>query len=156
MIDILKEKNREKIVFCNLGNFYIAVGRDAVFLNKTLELKLSCFKEEMCKVGFPINSLEKYTDMIQEKGYSYIVYYFDKEKIELEVLLEYKGKNKIEEISNRANCYICSKGIKKYKKDDKYMLALAKLYEKEDEEERKRIELEKRKKRKIWIRKKKN
>ena len=54
-----------------------------------MNLQLSCFKPEICKVGFPITSLEKYTDMIQEKGYGYVVYYFDKQKEELEKLKEY-------------------------------------------------------------------
>ena len=158
MMDILQEKNKEKIVLCNLGNFYIAVGKDAVLLNKEIGLKLSCFKEEMCKIGFPIDSLEKYTDMIQEKGYSYIVYHFDKEKVSLDVLMKYNGKNQRKTFENRNNCYICSKGINKYKKTDIYMLALAKLYEKEDSkarEENKKKELKNKEKRKIWFKKKK-
>ena len=32
------------------------------------------------------------------------------------------------------NCYICSKSVGKYKKADKYIIALSKLYEKEQEE----------------------
>lgn len=139
-------------MFCNLGNFYVAVGKDAVCLNKELGLKLSCFKEEMCKIGFPIASLEKYTDLIEQKHIGYVVYYFDKKNINLEVLKEYKGKKKIEE-TVRSNCYICSKGTEKYKKTDKYMLALAKLYEEED---RRKIQLnESKRKRKIWFKKKK-
>lgn len=45
MIDILKEKNKEKIMFINSGAFYIAVGEDAVLLNSKLQLKCSCFKK---------------------------------------------------------------------------------------------------------------
>ena len=96
MMELLQVKNKGKIVLCNAGNFYIAIGKDAVLLNDLLGLKLVCLKPEMCKIGFPIASLEKYTDMIQEKKYSYIVYYFDQEKGELEILKEYKGKNKNE------------------------------------------------------------
>lgn len=62
---------------------------------------------------------------------SYIVYYFDQEKEELEILKQYKGKNKNEINEERKNCYICSNDIKKYKKVDKYIMALSKLYEKE-------------------------
>ena len=75
MMEILQEKNKGKIVICNIGNFYVAIGANAVLLNSLIDLKVSCFKPEICKVGFPINALEKYTDLIQEKGYSYIVYY---------------------------------------------------------------------------------
>ena len=70
--------------------------------------------------------------MIQEKNYSYIVYYFENDK--LEVLLEYNGKYKNRIIQNNSNCYICSKGVGKYKKVDKYINAVAKLYEEESEE----------------------
>ena len=150
MIEFLQKKNKGKIVLCNLGNFYVGIGKDAVLLNKILDLKVSCFKPEICKVGFPINSLEKYTDLIQQAGYSYIVYYFNKEKSELEVLLEYQGKYKNENEVTQVNCYICSKNTKKYKKEDKYILAVAKLYEEDKEQERKQ-EQEEKEKRKRWF-----
>ena len=92
MMELLQKKNKNKIVICNLGNFYISVGKDAVLLNNLLDLKVSCFKPEICKVGFPIGSLEKYTDLIQQKRYSYIVYYFDQKKEELEIIKKYKTK----------------------------------------------------------------
>ena len=134
MMELLQVKNKGKIVLCNAGNFYIAIGKDAILLNELLELKLSCLKPEICKVGFPITSLEKYIDKIQEKRYSYIVYYFDQQKEELEVLMEYKGKKKNEVKEERKNWYICSKDVKTYKKPDKYILALTKLYETEKDE----------------------
>ena len=136
MMELLQVKNKGKIVLCNAGNFYIAIGKDAVLLNELLGLKLGCLKPEMCKVGFPISSLEKYIDKIQEKRYSYIVYYFDQQKEELEVLMEYKGKKKNEIKGERKNCYICSNDIKKYKKVDKYIMALAKLYEREEQKDK--------------------
>ena len=80
MMEVLQIKNKGNIVFCNAGNFYIAIGKDAVLLKELLGLKLSCFSPEVCKVGFPIASLEKYTELIGETGYGYIVYYLDKEK----------------------------------------------------------------------------
>ena len=156
MMELLQVKNKGKIVLCNAGNFYIAIGKDAVLLNELLGLKLSCIKPEMCKVGFPISSLEKYIDKIQEKRYSYIVYYFDQQKEELEVLMEYKGKKKNEVKEERKNCYICSNDIKKYKKVDKYIMALTKLYEIEQEKEDKIQELKENKKRRIrWSKNKK-
>ena len=79
------KRGGEKIVFCNMGNFYVAIGKDAVLLNELIDIKVSCFKEEVCKVGFPIISLEKYTDKLEEKQYSYIVYYFDQKKETLEI-----------------------------------------------------------------------
>lgn len=131
MIELLQIKNKGKIVLCNAGEFYIAIGKDAVLLNKLIDLKLTCLKTEVCKVGFPIKSLEKYTDLIQEKGYSYIVYFFNKQNNLLEVLLEYNGKKINEIIESNSNCYLCTKGVEKYKKIDKYVEAVAKLYEEE-------------------------
>ena len=134
MMELLQIKNKGKIVLCNSGNFYIAIGKDAVFLNRLINLKVSCFKSEVCRVGFPIKSLEKYTDLIEQKGYSYIVYYFDKEKAKLEVLLEYEGKQQEGIIGSNINCYTCKHSTKYYKKHDIYIGAVAKLYESEIEQ----------------------
>ena len=154
MMELLQIKNKGKIVLCNAGNFYIAIGKDAILLNELLDLKLTCLKPETCKVGFPIASLEKYTDLIQEKGYGYIVYFFDQEKEKLEVLLQQEGKiNKIEKENN--NCYICSKGIKAYKKADKYIMAVAKLYEEKSKAEEIEKKSKDRRKKRIWYKSKK-
>lgn len=129
MMELLQIKNKGKIVFCNAGNFYIAIGKDAVLLKELLGLKLSCFSPEICKVGFPIASLEKYTELIGETGYGYIVYYLDKEKSKLEVVAQYNGKNTNKILKNNDICFKCGKGTKPYKKEDKYILAVTKLYE---------------------------
>ena len=44
MLEILKRRNSGRIVLCNNGNFYTAIGNDAIALNKALGLKLSCMK----------------------------------------------------------------------------------------------------------------
>ena len=41
-----------------------------------------------------------------------------------------EGKNKNEITIERLKCYMCKHNTMPYKKEDKYMLALAKLYEK--------------------------
>ena len=48
---------------------------------------------EICKVGFPINSLEKFTKLIEKKDYSYIVYNYDNVFNKLEIIKKYEGKN---------------------------------------------------------------
>lgn len=154
MMELLQRKNKGKIVICNAGSFYVAVGKDAVLLSNLSELKVTCFKTEVCKVGFPIQALEKYTDLIQAKDYSFIVYYFDKEKAELEVLLNYTGKNKNKIEKENLNCYTCKHSTRYYKREDKYVLAVAKLYRKEEieQKEKEQEKMEKRKK-KIWYQK---
>ena len=60
MMELLQQKNKGAIVLCNAGKFYIARGKDAILLNRILGLKLTCLEAEVCKVGFPITSIEKY------------------------------------------------------------------------------------------------
>ena len=50
MLEILKEKNKRKIVIIKLGAFYIATEEDAVFLHKKIDLKCNCFKNNICKM----------------------------------------------------------------------------------------------------------
>lgn len=126
MVEILRKQNKEKIVLINAGAFYIAIEEDAVLLNNKLKLKCSCFQKNTCKVGVPISSIDKYLNKFEELGYSYIVYNFNKEEENLQIIKEFKGKpNKVKR--KNINCLLC-KGIEKYK-DDKYMEALRKLYE---------------------------
>lgn len=135
MIELLQNKDKGKIILINAGAFYIARGKDAVLLHNILDLKVNCMQTEICKVGFPLNALEKYTKLIEEKNYSYIVYNYDKNIEKLNIIKQYNGKklNKLEE--NKLNCYICKNKVKIYKKDDKYIKAVANLYE-EDEKEK--------------------
>ncbi len=44
MMELLQIKSKGKIVLCNAGSFYIAMGRDAILLHELLELKLICTK----------------------------------------------------------------------------------------------------------------
>ena len=79
MLELLQEKNKGYIILANAGAFYLARGKDAVKLNKILGLKLLCMEPEVCKIGIPVNSIETYMKKIEEKEYSYIVYYFNQQ-----------------------------------------------------------------------------
>ena len=112
MLEILQEKNNGKIVLVKLGTFYIATGRDAILLNVKLNLKCTCYKNNICKVGVPVNSIDKYIEKLNKTKYSYVIYDYDKEQKELKLRYEKNGKiNKITEKNN--NCLFC-KGIEKY------------------------------------------
>lgn len=126
MLEILQEANKEKIVLIRLGAFYIATGRDAILLHRKLQLKVTCFKNNICKVGVPVNALEKYLRQIDKTKYSYIVYDYDKEKNELKIICDKEGK-KHKITGNNINCLLC-KGIETYD-EDKYMKALNKMFE---------------------------
>ena len=130
MLDLLKKKEKGTIVFIKLGTFYIATGEDAVLLHNKLELKCTCFKMNICKIGFPVNSLDKYVEKLNKTNYAYVIYDFDKEKVELKEIIRKKGKhNKTEE--KNTNCILCGNINKRYEKTDKYVLAVNKMFEKE-------------------------
>ena len=132
MLELLQNKDKGKIIIVSSGSFYIAIGKDAVLLHKEIGLKANCMEKEICKVGFPLNSLEKYTKLIEEKKYSYIVYNFDSKIEKLEKIKEYQGKKENNIKEENLNCYICKNTIKMYKKHDKYIQAVANLYEEEE------------------------
>lgn len=137
MVELLQRKDNGKIILVNSGSFYIARGRDAVLLHNILNLKVNCMEAEICKIGFPLNSLEKYTQLIEQEQYSYIVYNYDNKLGKLNITKKYNGKklNTIEE--EKLNCYICTNTVKMYKKNDKYIQAVADLYEEQYQEQEK-------------------
>ena len=137
MVELLQRKDNGKIILVNSGSFYIARGRDAVLLHNILNLKVNCMEAEICKIGFPLNSLEKYTQLIEQEQYSYIVYNYDNKLGKLNIKKKYNGKklNTIEE--EKLNCYICKNTVKMYKKNDKYIQAVADLYEEEYQKQEK-------------------
>lgn len=122
-----------------LGAFYIATGRDAVLLQSKLNLKCTCFKDDICKVGIPVNSIEKYLPKLDKIKYSYIIYDYNKNEQELKVKYEKNGKcNKITE--KNLNCIEC-KGVSKYKEDE-YMLAVEKLLQSSQKKGNKKLTYE--------------
>ena len=136
MLALLQIKDKGYIILANAGGFYIARGKDAVLLNEILGLKLSCLETEICKVGFPINSLEKYTKLIEKKDYSYIVYNYDNAFNKLDIIKKYDGKNKNMLLDERKNCYICTSSVKMYRKTDKYVQAVLELYNSKEDLEK--------------------
>ena len=133
MLGLLQIKDKGYIILANAGNFYIARGKDAILLNQILDLKLSCLECEICKVGFPKKSLEKYMQKLEKKDYLYIVYNYDNVFNKLEIVKRYDGKYKNELKDDRKNCYICTNTVKMYKKTDKYVQAVLELYDKEED-----------------------
>ena len=132
MLEILQEKNKGKIVLVKLGVFYIATGKDAVLLNNKLDLKCTCFKNNVCKIGIPINALDKYIEELNQIKYSYIIYDYNKENNELIEIESKIGKqNKL--VDTNINCLKC-KGINVYKEDE-YMQAIYKLISEEQTNE---------------------
>ena len=126
MVEGLKERDKEKLLIIGLGAFYIAIGEDAVLLHEKLGLKCTCFKNHICKVGIPRNSIGKYIKEIEKLKYGYILYdYNSKNKRLLELSYKECKKNKI--MNKNINCLACM-GASKYEEDD-YSIALLKFIE---------------------------
>ena len=125
MVEGLKERDKEKLLIIGLGAFYIAIGEDAVLLHEKLGLKCTCFKNHICKVGIPRNSIGKYIKEIEKLKYGYILYdYNSKNKRLLELSYKEGKKNKI--MNKNINCLACM-GASKYEED--YSIALLKFIE---------------------------
>ena len=128
MLELLQEKNNQRVVLIKTGIFYIATGKDAIFLNKVLKLKCTCFSENVCKVGIPETSLPKYLERLDRLNVSYIVYLFNNEKEMLVEECRNDGEYHKEKRPNQ-NCLLCS-GLRRYS-EDKYMNAFRKMLEQE-------------------------
>lgn len=112
-----------------VGVFYIATGKDAVYLSRKLNLKCVCFKKEICKIGIPELRIEYYLRKLEKLNMSYIVYHFDNQNEE--IIEKYKNDGKYHnEKQNNNNCLLC-KGIRAYQKEDKYINAIKKMLDKE-------------------------
>lgn len=132
MVKLLRDSSKGKIVFVNAGVFYIAIEEDAVLLNSKLQLKCSCFQKNTCKVGVPIETIDKYLKEIEKLGYGYIVYRIDKKRQELSIVREFEGRKKNKTERKNINCLLC-KGVSAYPDDD-YLEALYKFSTKKREE----------------------
>ena len=69
MLKALQSENENKIVWIKVGAFYITTGKDAIYLNKEIGLKCTCFKNQICKVEVPINKIEDHIHMLLEIKY---------------------------------------------------------------------------------------
>lgn len=68
----IKAKNKGYILLLKSGAFYISLGIDAYILNDILKLKLTDFSDTK-KVGVPVNSIEKYIDLMQHYDVPYVI-----------------------------------------------------------------------------------
>ena len=61
-----QETNDNYIIIMRNGIFFLAIGKSAVALNKIINLKVICMKQEMCKIGIPVKNINKYIMKIAE------------------------------------------------------------------------------------------
>ena len=91
-----KEKNKGKLVLVRCGIFVIATGEAAILLDKLYGLKVTCFEEEVRKVGMPVSFILKYLELIEEEGYGYVLYDYGKDSKELVEQYKFEGKDNTE------------------------------------------------------------
>lgn len=68
----LKKNSKDSNNFLYLfksGMFYIFLDEDAKIASQFLNLKLTYFTDKILKCGFPINSLEKYSNILNTTSY---------------------------------------------------------------------------------------
>ncbi len=98
-VEKLKLENEEKILLVRSGAFVIAVGNDAIFLSELFGFKKNCLKPGLCKIGIPVTYALKYLELIEDKGYSYILFDYDKNTKELVEKYKYIGNKEFGKIN---------------------------------------------------------
>ena len=88
-------ENQGHIVMMKNGIFFIGIGKDAIILNKLLNLKCVCMKENLCKVGFQTRSIEKYIRELKNLNKSFVIYNYDKTLEAIETFIGVKPSNHI-------------------------------------------------------------
>ena len=83
------------------GIFFIFLDNDARIASKLLNLKLTYLTENIIKCGFPINSLEKYTNILNKTSYKIKI--IDTAKNYVYTFDDYKLDKKIEELLSVIN-----------------------------------------------------
>ena len=106
MLIRLKIVYEKRIVIISCGAFYIAIGEDAIILNKEIGLKLTCMRKNICKIGIPKNAMHKYVGKLNKTEYSYIILDYDREERKIIKIQEKLGKDK-EIIKYNVNCHNC-------------------------------------------------
>ena len=128
------EENKDKIVIARCGAFMVAVGKDAVFLNKLLQLNVACIKPGICKVGISVTYTLKYADKLENLGYGYAIYDYDYKNKKFQRKYSFEGKENLE-VNKNIGCSNC-----KYYKEHEIFdnIDIFKVLRKREEERLKR------------------
>ena len=100
----LQCKYPHDVILIKNGIFFVAVGKDALFLNEKLKLKCTCFGHEICKIGFLVKSAENYINNMKKIGISFRMYILNENKDE-ELIFKNEGNisNPYNTKSNKCN-----------------------------------------------------
>lgn len=104
----LQGKYPKDIILIKNGIFFVAVGKDALFLNEKLKLKCTCFGNEICKVGFLVKSAENYINNMKKLGIPFRMYILNENKEE-ELIFNNEGNINNPYTSKYNKCGECGK-----------------------------------------------
>lgn len=105
IIKTIKEKYPQKLVLIRIGNFYHAHGKDAYIMSYLFGYRLKIVEREDQTCGFPIDSILKIKNKLEEKNIDYVL--LDKKE-------DYKEIEKFD--NGESNLY-----YKVYEKSRKYV-----------------------------------
>lgn len=115
------ELNKGYIILVQKGIFFVGTGKDAVLLHDILGLQVICLKDNVCKVGIPVKSIEKYINLLVSNDISFVLYQFLHDKNEkgrqYETIFRFSGQKIFEVRNNIDNCEKCKR---KKEKGEKY------------------------------------
>ena len=92
----LKIENPNKIYLFKVGIFYIFLDDDARLMSSVLKLKLTKLNSVIYKCGFPVNSSEKYINLL--KKYNYDICIVNENDI-YDTINSYKNNNELKKIA---------------------------------------------------------
>ena len=117
LVQTLKAKNPNKLIFVRCGVFFTCIGKDAIIAEKILGLRRTCFSKQICKCGIPALYTEKNLDKLEEKlknvDYGILIYNemeegkFEYNNKKYGLIWEHKGNKIIEEKRKSLNCLEC-------------------------------------------------
>lgn len=102
---LLKKQDCSTLYLFRSGIFYIFLEDDAKKMSSLLNLKLTNLNETTLKCGFPVNNLNKYSNLIQSAGYNIHIVdtYTSKTYSSADYILNSDLKDFISKLSN-INC----------------------------------------------------
>ena len=130
------QKRENKIILVKCGIFFVAIGRDAVFLNKILNLNVICIKPGICKVGIPISNIFKYTDKLEKNGYGYVLYDYNSKNKQIEKKYIFEG-NFNKKLEKNLGCRNCKNYQKQCQYENIYIFDILEERKKEQNNESK-------------------
>lgn len=69
----LKATNENQLYLFKSGMFFIFLDNDAKLVSNELNLKLTKLNDNVVKCGFPVNSFQKYSNLLKERGFEFSI-----------------------------------------------------------------------------------